>query len=335
MSHTHNLVIIHTPGLQDIGDFHAIRSSVTESHPEIRTAIVSTVLAPEQLRTIQSNALGAVTVSLNADPRNRFWVAQATKPTLIFSPIPVRLPRGIRGYRLIARHISKLDEIDMLRSKGFPVPRSAILSPTLALDEAIWGPMVIIKPTTGRGGGSIRLVRTRDVAALAERASSEHQEQEQQFMVQQWIDTGQLINSYRVMTVLDCVAYVNQSLSLEAELLTEELPNLQAVDVASNSRSRRIIGSNEPDVYELGARIAQHLTFSPTFGIDIVRDHRNGQLFVLELNSGFPTWHLSSRAAKRDERKMGTFTLDERYRQYNALRNIGDALARATQRYAL
>jgi hypothetical protein len=149
-------------------------------------------------------------------------------------------------------------------------------------------------------------------------------------MVQEWIDTGPHIQSYRAMTVLDTVCYVVLSIAVEAEEITETLAASGGIDVASNSRRRSFVHSSDLDVFELASAIAKALTFSPTFGIDIIRDWKTRKLYVLELNSGFPTWHLSSRAAKKHERDIGTFSLAERYRQFNALEQISDALARAT-----
>lgn len=333
MSHTHNLVIIHTPGLQDIADFRAINANLSQTHPQIRTVVVTTFLQPQQLRTLQSNEHGAVTLVVEANPTSDFWSSLASLPTLIFSPIPLALDSRIRGYRLFAAHASKLEEMEMLQGRGFPIPRTVVLTPDLLLDEATWGKLVIIKPTAGRGGQSIRIMKVNEVSSFAQRHFSEHH-QLQQLMVQQWIDTGQYINSYRAMTVLDCVAYVNQSVAQEPEMVTDKT-SLEGIDVASNSRPRRILESNDPDVYRLAEDIAKNLTFSPTFGIDIVREQKTGRLFVIELNSGFPTWHLSSRAAKRDEIKLGSYTLVGRYKQYNALESIANALARAVLKLAL
>lgn len=332
MSGKYNLVIIHTPGLQDVADFEAVRSRLAKTDRDIDVAIVSVNLDPQQLRVVESGTSGAATITLTADPRGKVWSALTDRPTLLFSPVPVHLPSEIRGHRLIARHKSKLEEIAMLSSEGFPVPHSAPLTRDLDLDEGTWGSMVIVKPTTGRGGHAVRLMRTADVQALIRSTPSELGHGP--LMVQRWIDTGPHVNFFRAMTVLDRVVLVYNVEALDPATLSGSDAGAVLLDIDRQLRRRRQVNSGDRDVYDLAARIARQVDFSPTFGIDIVREHATGRMFVLELNSGFPTWHLSSRGAKRKERTMGTFTLAERYGQYNALDAISDALALATRRLA-
>lgn len=325
----YNLVIIHTPGLQDIQDFQSIKARLSETDPDVDVTILTVRLAAEHLRIVESGTAGVTRIKLNADPRNTFWTALASRPTLLFSPVPIDLPGEIRGYRLIARHITKLEEIAMLGAAGFPVPLTAALTRGLVLDEKTWGSMVVVKPTTGRGGHAVRLMRTRDVQALVQRRPGELERRP--LMVQRWIDTGPNLNFFRAMTVLDRVVLVYTVEALEPASLSRDEESAVLLDIDLQFQRRKQVNSSDREVYDLAARIAKRIDFSPTLGIDIVRDQNSRQLFIMELNSGFPTWHISSRGAKKKERTMGTFTLADRYKQYNALENIGDALASATR----
>lgn len=329
MSQGFNLVIFHTPRLQDINDFQAIRLDLLRTHPEITTSIISTPLGPDQLRAVQSSESGAMVISLHAAAGSPGWASLAKLPTLLFSPVPLRLPPTVRGFRLFAQHATKLQEMEILRRKGFPVPRSALLTSELVLDEGTWGSKVVVKPIAGRGGDAVQLLNTCDVRAFLQRRLDEGQRQP--LMVQQWIDTGPYISCFRAMTVLDRVVFVLRVEAFDPLVVTEDAVPEIGLDVASQSRRRKLLHSDDQDVFRLAADIAQNVTFSCTFGIDFVREHSSGKLFVLELNSGFPSWHLSSALAKKLERTIGTFTLADRYRQYDALKNIGDALARATK----
>lgn len=317
-----NLVLFHVPGLQDVSDFHAISSRIRARHPHIAPLVYSIRLSPEDLYEVENCDDGVRPVQVAIDATTPYWASIADRPTLLFSPIPLDLQSGLRGLRLFGRHVSKAEEMRLLAERGFPVPRTQVLEPGRALDAAEWGPAVIVKPAGGRGGRQVRLMPVQEAARLATAEAP-------RMLVQQWIDTGPQITSFRAMTVLDRVVYILRTRVEAVQPIDAAMVGPEGVNVASNGQRRAWEVVHDPDVWKLAHDVCRSLTFTPTLGIDILRDVRTGALYVIELNSGFPTWHLSSRFARHFERTSPSFRTADLYDQYGALDGISDALAEA------
>lgn len=80
----------------------------------------------------------------------------------------------------------------------------------------------------------------------------------------------------------------------------------------------------------MAERTHRQFPLMPVFGQDIVRDTDTKALYILELNSGGWTWHLSSNFGNRFRKQ---FKLDY-YGQFGALEKITNALARFTVGHA-
>ena len=91
----YNLVLMHMPNFQHIGDFLTVRNMMLGIAPEIRTLIASRIDGRIQL---PGNALETIN----------------SLPTLIFSPAPLNLPDQFRGTRLISRETTKMKEYELL-----------------------------------------------------------------------------------------------------------------------------------------------------------------------------------------------------------------------------
>jgi hypothetical protein len=329
----YHLLIFQTHGLQDLADFEVMRDIIHARYPEIRTFIYSISLTEEDLYQVENNPDGVIPVSIAIDENNPFWQEVAAKPTLMFSPIPLELRSDLRGYRMFAQHISKLDEISVLAGMGFPVPRTMELQRSTVLDEREWGPLVVVKPKSGRGGDSVRLLKTEEVSRLI-RSGAVFSENGKPLLVQQWINTGPCIHAYRALTVLDKVVFIMKTTAVEASDLSADMVGQAGLDVAHVHRPRHKLLVKERDVHQLAARICRELTFTTTFGLDILRETGTDQLYVIEMNSGFPTWHISSRFIKWLDSQLGLNTRSDRYDQFNAIEEVGLSLAHAVFRLA-
>lgn len=82
----------------------------------------------------------------------------------------------------------------------------------------------------------------------------------------------------------------------------------------------------DEEVIAFGERVHRVFPMFPVLGQDIIRDADNNKLYIVELNSGGWTWHLSSDFGNQYRTK---FKLDY-YGQFNALEKITSALARTT-----
>src|SRR5262249_37685978 len=103
------------------------------------------------------------------------------------------------------------------------------------------------------------------------------------------------------------------------------------VAVAANGGERHMVLFDDADILALAEQVHAKLTHTPVMGIDIIREHRTGRLFVLEINSGGWTWHPASGHGREPQK---TFGLDY-YAQFNALDVMADALADVTRRKAV
>ncbi|MGE0009026.1 MAG: RimK family alpha-L-glutamate ligase [Parvibaculaceae bacterium] len=306
-----NLVIFHKPGWQRVSDFTTIKALMRERAPEIRVHIVTpTSLLPPG-----------------------FWPSCAEHPTALFASTFMKVDPQVRGARLIPKVYTKFEEITALRDAGLPVPDSVLLTPGTAIDEHDWGPFVVIKPNRGRQGDGVRLVnakdaRWRDTAALPDG----HLWKGRELVVQRFVDTGPLPACYRVMTVFGRKVYCVLSAStvetpaLDAATIPEE-----GIPIAANGKHRVRSLAYDDDVLSLAEDVHGKLTHTPVMGIDIIRERETGKLYVLELNSGGLTWHISSDYGLRQQAEDGA----DKMAQFNALEVIADAFIDATRKHAI
>jgi D-alanine-D-alanine ligase-like ATP-grasp enzyme len=100
--------------------------------------------------------------------------------------------------------------------------------------------------------------------------------------------------------------------------------------IASNSGPRRSTPCHEQDLLDLARATFRAFPDIPVQGMDIVRDAGSGQLYVLEVNPGGATWHLSSAHGKRLQEKNGY----SYYKQFDAISVVADRLIHMTRRDA-
>src|SRR5438874_2508785 len=94
-----HLVLVHTPGWQDVADFIAIKAHVEEMAPDIAVFIASNAIASSYTRK-----------------------KAAARPSLIFSPLRLLAFKPDRGKVYEGRAMSKLTEMRRLVEAGMPIP---------------------------------------------------------------------------------------------------------------------------------------------------------------------------------------------------------------------
>lgn len=259
-------------------DFLDIRSRIVAAAPEITVMIVTTRKHDQAL----------------ADLAGR-------RPTLVVSPTPLGAFKPRRGRIYQGRAISKDEQLARLAALGIPIPRTTKLVPELSLDPAVWGSHLIIKPTGSRSslGVGFSIVPTDKVRFRGpEHYPEGHPGRAAPLMVQQFIDTGHSARHYRVNTLfgrpLYCLLNISTDTLPDLGSITEEF---QSSAIATNNHDagkRKLELVADRDVIDLAARCHAAFPEVPLKGVDIVRDHRTGQLYVLELNCTSNTWHISS-----------------------------------------
>jgi hypothetical protein len=253
----------------------------------------------------------------------------AARPSLYFSAPPLRRLRPLRGRVFQGERMRKSREFERLRRAGLPVPRWQRLYPKRPPDLEGWPAYVIVKPEYGRRGSFVWLMRRERVRwrALAESLGDP--------IVQEFVYTGPWPSSYRVSTLFGDVLY---AWKVEANPRRRPYPEQDwrrgrspgGESVVSNRRDSRIALNRETDVLRLGRLAARAFPRHPLLGVDIVRDHETGALWIVEVNAIGYTWHLSgwmSESIQRDN----AFDLAS---QYGGLAWAAEILAAATRRFA-
>jgi hypothetical protein len=316
------LILINHPRRQKREDFEEIQARIQVLAPEIDVEIVQSDQSADELD-------------------ENVW----QRPCFIVSFGIPQVFRPKRGMGYCCRPIPKFEQLEMLSRAGIPVPTSAELVFGEMLDERLWGPLVVLKPTTlgFMSQGTVFLMRTERVAELAERIfPAGHPARDKPVLVQRFVDTGAWPSFHRVLTLFGEALYCRRAYTVEPRppldapdwvLLRAKI----ATNVESNSRKYpRAI--DDPDILELAKRTYAAIPAIPLQGVDIIREAATGRLFVLEINAGGNTWHFSSQhmqqrgsALTHEER---TARVAERVSQFGAWDVAARVLVRKTREEA-
>jgi hypothetical protein len=312
-----HLILAYRPGWQAPSDLAKIARHIHELDPSIATMII-----PHTGRNILVRRMAA------------------TLPTLVVSPGPLAKFRPFRGKIYQGRPIAKLRQIRRLQRAGVSVPLTALLTPDLRLDPAEWGEFVILKPTdmfTSSRGFGIQLKRTSQVTYVAPKDYPKgHPGRRGPMLVQQFINTGNHITSYRVLTLFGEPLYAMRDRN------PEERASLDAPDAEIETTviaSQKIQGHasafvSDPDILATARAAHAALPEIPLKGCDILREEATGKLYVLELNCGGNTWHFSSAQQARERAMHGPEFERERRNQFDAFRAAARVLVARTNEEA-
>jgi hypothetical protein len=308
-----HLVLAYRPGWQSLSDLAAIERHVRDIDRTIATFVVPTTSRSSATRKLA-----------------------AARPSLVVSPGPIQTFRPLRGKVYQGSTMPKDEEVRRLVEGGVPVPKTALLTPDLVLDPAEWGEFVIVKPTdliTSSHGIGIVLMRTARVRYIAPRDYPPgHPGRRGPMLVQQFIDTGPEIKTYRVLTLFGEPLYAQLNIG-DANPFRRDADDttLERAPVALQAaNTRRAVLVKEPDVLALARAAHAALPEIPLKGCDLLREAGSGRLWVIELNSGGNTWHFSSRYGQRLLRSLGHEFATARRRQFDALRTAARVLVERT-----
>jgi hypothetical protein len=301
-----HLVLVHTPGYQDVRDLDAIARKVQEQALDIEVFIAS-----------------------NAIPSSVTRRRAGRLPTLVFSPGNLLEFRPERGKIYAGSPIPKLEQMARFRAAGVPVPATAEITPNLVLPEAEFGSHVVVKPghsyaSHGRDMTLMRreMVRFRPPHDYPE----EHPGRYAPMFVQRFIDTGPFVNHHRVLTL-----FGTPLLAFKTAATTPRAPLDAPDDVLAGVyvKARRKDGpitrefTRDADILELARRAYSALPEIPLQGLDIVRDANTGELFLLEANPGGNTWIFSKGdMTTRLTKALGVGHLSEQFDAFTAAAKV-------------
>jgi hypothetical protein len=305
-----NLVIVHTPGHQALSDWVTVKAKIDVQAPDIEVRIAD--------NSIPNSA-------------TRRW--QTRRPSLVFSPSPLIqfTPAGGRIYA--GRRLNKLEQFAALRAAGVPTPDSALFRPDVALSPRRWGEFVVLKPS-GQQSSYGRFVRLVPTPSAGTRYRELGLDQGVEMMVQQFIDPtdneGRAFE-FRVMTMFGRPMYSLKAMEKSPRSTPAEIAGGDG-ELALNRKGleREIKLEIEDDIIDLARTTAAAVPEVPCLGIDIIREHATGRLFVLETN-GASVWHLSSRSTPNYPQEVR----DGLYGQFNALDSAAELLIERTRAEAV
>jgi hypothetical protein len=308
-----NLILAYRPGWQSLADLETIARHIHELDPTIGVHIVASTIKNTITRK-----------------------AAARLPTLVVSTGRMPIFKPARGKVYQGLPLPKLEELRRLHAAGVPVPRTAILTPQLVLDPALWGPFVILKPTdiaTSSHGRGIQLMRTERVRYIAPHDyPADHPGRLGPMFVQQYVDTGDRVRSHRITTLFGepLMALLHSG---EAQRVDLDAPDevLEAAPVAiQGAGARHTEFIDAPDAVALARAAHAAIPEVPLKGCDILRDVRTGRLYVIELNCGGNVWHFSSNFLAKRRREHGPEFELQRHQQFDALRTAARVLVERT-----
>lgn len=307
-----NLILVRQRGWQSPEDWRAIADLVRELDPRIEPFVVDAGLPNSYTRR-----------------------AAAARPALVFSPGILGYFKPRRGKVYHGRPIAKMEQLRLLAAHGVPVPRSMLLQPGARLDPAEWGEFVILKPSdlwSSSFGKGIQLMRTARVRYIEPAAYPEgHPGRRGPMIVQKFVDSGERISLYRVLTLFGEPLYCQHNFSAAPRVnLTAPDVEIENAVVATQAVAKEKHFVNDADVLTVARAAHAAMPGIPLKGCDVIRDRHTGKLFVLEVNPGGNTWHFSSTYLAEARRQNGPEFEAERRSQFDALRTAARVLVERT-----
>lgn len=309
MEPTRNLLIIHSPGHEELSDWTTVAERIRQDAPDIDVRLGCAAERDIELAN---------------------W--QISRPSLFFSAATLFKFWPLGGKTYYGRRMLKKDQIDLLAAAGFPVPRTLPLIPGLLLSKAVWGDYVIVKPNRGAHGFGTSLAKTEDVPTHYIKLRR-NDPRRRPMIVQQFIDhtdeDGHLVD-YRALMMFGEPLYVHRRRATTPRpplaKLASEFSGLIASNAVGSERRRELV--SPPDVIEVAREAARAFSYIPVLGVDIVQCRQTGRYFVLEVNPGGTVWHFSSDVGKR---QFDEATRIASYKQFDALATAARLLIERTR----
>lgn len=312
MSIERNLILVHSPGYQDVEDFQAIARAVEEMAPDIEVFVAS-----------------------NGIPSSATRRRASKRPTLIFSPGNLLSFHPLRGKIYAGCPIPKLEQIVRFKAAGLPVPPTAEITPGIKLSGTEFGSHVVVKPGYSQAsrGRFITLMRREAVSFQPREAFPEdHPGRYGPMYAQRFIDTGPFVNHHRVLTLFGVPLLAFKTTTKQARVSLDSSDDvLAAIPVKARRRDGQIERelTQDADILKLASRVYAALPEIALHGVDIIREAESGKLYVLEANPGGNTWIFSKGdMTTRLKAALGVERLTD---QFDAFRTAAKMLVERTR----
>lgn len=305
---TLNLVFVHQPRKHSSFDLEAIALKIRSIAPEIKIFGV-----------------------LPADTADVIPEKEWSRPTLTvsFGQVHNFIPR--RGPVYENRFVTKLEQFKRFRSLGIDTPVTAPYTPGMILDPAQWGPFVMMKPSDpGLTSTGQNLFVFRTASLSGRRLPKDHPSCRMPILLQQWIDTGEHITSYRCLTLFGAVMYGAVLWRADPRpSLTSPDAMIEAMPAGSDRSMTKVC--DDAQILAFGARMAEAFPRHPILGCDLLREEATGKLYAIEVNAGGNVWHFSSPRTEPWRTHDGTEKLKRKFSSFDVAAAV---LARKTRQEA-
>jgi hypothetical protein len=213
-----------------------------------------------------------------------------------------------RGTRLRHANVPKTEQLRRMAEAGIPVPRWTLIEPGTKLDPAHWGRYVVVKPSTAGRGAFVRIFLTVRVAFRARPSfPAGHPGRKAPMLAQEFIYTGTLPISYRVLTYLGHPVLALRYDGKEQNRLASRFGFREAggQNIVAPAKGCTISLHRDEEMLDLARRVHGLWPDHPALGIDFVRDAESGRLYVLETNPRGDSWLLSGPDGLAIQREFG------------------------------
>jgi len=261
----------------------------------------------------------------------------ALHPTVSIELMDARQrPRILRGTRLRhASKVNKLEEYRDLKANGLPVPEWIEIKPDARLDPHEWGPYVVVKPSLGQKGAFVRIARTKRVRfkPMSEYPAG-HPGRRAPMLAQRFIYTGRWPVAYRV-----CTYFGRPVLMHRYDGKRDQAPLAGPDGFGQAGGGRSIVASahgskvtlcDDEDILDLARRVHDAFPRIPSLGLDIVREHQTGKVYIVETNPEGLGWGLTNEAGRQIQAEFGL----DFYAQFDAFEVLADRSIEIAREYA-
>jgi len=303
-----NLILVADPSVNHEPSFKKICSLLADEAPDISPAIV-----------------------MDTPRRKKKWL-HAFRPTMVFSPVPLKRFHPVRGKVFAGQDLVKSQEYAVMDQAGISVPKYVLLTEqNPRQDVSALGDYVVLKPDRGLRGANVRIVRAkRAVWEPSESAGGKNPA----LLAQEFIYTGPWPISYRVTTLFGQVLW---STKLEADRSRnalegpDQFAKAAGVSIVASSKGCNVSLCYDENILRFGESVHAAFPDIPLLGIDIVQRQTDGKLFVVEVNASGWVWHFNSPMGMRFQAEFG-YTLES---QFDGIHKASRILAEKTRQFAV
>ena len=188
-----HLALVHNPDYFPDRDYKSVADEIRKRCDDIKVFIFPDMEVVPQLAELSEN------------------------PLMTFCPSILHYFKAPRGKVFCGQKIRKDEQLRLLAKGGVRVPRWVYFKPHLQLSEREWGPFVIIKPVQfgyATKGRDIELVRTAAFKSLPLAMMKIEGRIQSVKIVQQFIDSGEHSEDFRVVTIFGRTLYALRRKSL-------------------------------------------------------------------------------------------------------------------------